>query len=698
MLKKISVAIALVNIAPSLHAHTTELDTVVVSSAGQDAIADVAQPVTVLDRDAIDENQGDTLGTLLENQPGISNASFGPGVGRPVLRGMGGSRVKLLVDGVNSSDVSAMSSDHAPMADASASEQLEVIQGPATLLYGGGAIGGVVNLIDRRISEQGMSEADGNILGEVSASYRSNDNAQNIQARTDMGNENWVLHLDGFSRSSDNYQTDGEDIENTDTESSGGSVALSRIGMQGFIGMSVSTLSYDYGVPNEENEDNRVRPDQTRYDIKGAWQPLNSSWLEEWRTEINYTDYEHDETDEGMVVGLFDKETTSLQTRLRHQMFAGWQGSIGLQASKQTLKLCHDHGGCSSIPDYSDFAWDGSQGANLLNVGGYNFAHSTPMPETDTTDFGLYWVEKRRWQSAAAADSETGGLGGTVEFGARADQRKIELDPDTINPAHRQQSSYYDDTHFTPLTLSAASTIELSDTQIIGLSLARAQRAPDAEEMFWNGDHHATFSFQLDNPDLKEETAYTLDINWRYTTDSDSVRIALYHYEYEDYIYNDLKGFADPLHGNFVYRHEQADARFNGGEFSWQHIFNANWHLDLNADYVRAKLNDGGNLPRIAPASALLAINWQHNLWQARLENKLVAEQSDTAENETSTDSYNMVNASVSRAILLGDQELKVRAAVNNLTDEVARNHVSYLKEYAPLPGRSLQLGVNWSF
>jgi len=693
MLKKISVAIALANLASLSHAHTTELDTVVVSSAGQDAIADVAQPVTVLDRDAIGKNSGDTLGTLLEDQPGIANASFGPGVGRPVLRGMGGSRVKILVDGMDSNDVSAMSSDHAPMADASASEQLEVIQGPATLLYGGGAIGGVVNLIDRRIHEKGLTETDDNIRGEISSSYRSNDNAQNIQARTDMGNENWVLHLDGFSRSSDNYKSDGDDVENTDTESSGGSVALSRTSMQGFVGAAVSTLSYDYGVPNEDNEDNRVRPEQTRYDLKGAWQPLDSSWLEEWRTELNYTDYEHDETDDGLVVGLFNKDTTTLQTRLRHQMFAGWQGSIGLQASLQELKLCHDHGGCSGIPDYSNLPWDGSAGINLTSRGGYNFAHSSPMPETDTTDIGIYWVEKRRW-----AGADRNGLNGTLELGARVDQRTIELDPKSVNPDHRQQQSYYDDTHFTPLTLSAATTIELSDTQLIGISLARAERAPDAEEMFWNGDHHATFSFQLDNPDLDKETAYTLDLNWRYTSEKNAVRVALYHYEYQDYIYNDLKDFTDPYHGNQVYRHEQADARFSGGEFSWQHTLTDEFHIDINADYVRARLTDGGNLPRIAPASLLLALNWQKNMWQARLESKLVAEQNDTAENETSTDSYSLINASVSRDLLIADQAINLRAAINNITDEEARNHVSYLKEYAPLPGRSFNLGARWSF
>ena len=681
MRTKLSLAVSLLSASPLLLAHTTELDTVVISSAGQDSVYDVAQPVTVLDSDAISENQGDTLGTLLDDQPGIANASFGPGVGRPVLRGMSGSRVKILIDGMDSNDVSAMSSDHSPMADASAAEQVEVIQGPATLLYGGGAIGGVVNLIDQRIYEQPLS----GLNGEVSARYGSNANSQDVQAKLNAGNGAWALHLDGFSRSSDNYEADGEEVENTDTESSGGSFGISRTGSQGFIGAGISTLEYDYGVPNEDNEDNRVRPEQTRYDLKGAWLPQNSSWLQEWRTELNYTDYEHDETDEGLVVGLFEKDTTQLRTTLRHLPFGRWQGSFGLQASLQHLELCHDHSGCTDIPDYGDMTWDGSEGS-FDTYGGYDFAHDTPMPLTDTTDIGIYWVEQRDWSQ------------GTIELGARIDQRTIESDPDSITPTYRHDERYYDDKTFNPLTLTAAATWVISEYQRWGLSLARAQRAPDAEELFWNGDHHATFSFQLDNPDLDTETAYTADLNWLYQDDSDSFRIAVYHYEYRDYIYNDRKDITDPYHGNTVYRHEQKDARFSGGEISWQHNLNDAWHLDMNADYVRARLTNGDNLPRIAPASALVAINWAKNLWQARVEGRLVAEQNDTGDNETSTDGYSMLNASLSRDIMLASNELRLRMAVNNITDELARNHVSYLKEYAPLQGRNIQLGARWKF
>lgn len=677
-------------------ADTTELDTVVVSSSAQNAVHDIARPVTVLDRDAIDSNPGDTLGTLLESLPGVSNASFGPGVGRPVLRGMSGSRVRILQNGSDSADLSAMSSDHAPMAEASVAEQIEVIYGPATLLYGGGAIGGVVNLIDQRIHEQ---PAEG-LSGDVSARTSSNDDGHSLDAMLNAGKGNWIMHADGFSRQADDYHSGNQDdapagnnagtIANSDSKGSGGAVALSWAdGNNGFLGGSISTLDYDYGVPNSEGEAYRVKPSQTRYDLKGGWRPAGSS-IEEWRTELSYNDYEHDETDGSLVVGLFDQESYELRSSIRHQLAGRWGGTAGIQIKRQKLQLCHNHAGCDGIPSYPQLSWDGSMGTNFTTVssddGDLIFSHDTPMPTTTTTDAGLFMVEQRDWQA------------GTLELGARLDLRTIEADPDPIRPAARRDAGYYDDKNFRPLTLSAAGTWILSQQQRLGLTLARVQRAPDAQELYWNGDHHATFSFQLDNPDLDTETAWTLDLNWLYENDGNRLRIALYHYEFSDYIYNDLKSITDPFHSEPVYRHEQADARFSGSEISWQYRLSGHWSLDTGADIVRARLTSGDDLPRTPPASLLLALNWENNQWQARLENRNAMRQDKTATNETATDGYSLLNASISYRQPLAATEVIWRASAMNLTDEYAVNHVSYLKDAAPLPGRNIQLGINWRF
>ncbi|QQD20944.1 TonB-dependent receptor [Oceanospirillaceae bacterium ASx5O] len=682
--------------AQAVLAHTTELDTVVVSSPAQGSVYDVAQPVTVLDKNAIDNNSGSSLGTLLDNTPGMANAAFGPGVGRPVIRGMSGSRVKILQNGSDSADLSAMSSDHSPMAEASSAEQVEVIYGPATLMYGGGAIGGVVNLIDRRIHEQpgqGLS-------GDVAVKGSSNDDGYSADALLDMSKGNWTLHLDGFQRDAGNYQSGNSAdapadnnsgrIANSDSEGKGGAVALSWAnGVNGFIGGSISTLEYDYGVPNMDGEAYRVKPSQIRYDLKGAWRPDPAGtfgWLDEWRTELSFNDYEHDETDNNLIVGFFDQQSWELQSRLRHQPIGFWSGTLGIQVKQQELALCHNHQGCDGVPSYPQLNWDGTQGLNFTVDGDYEFAHDSPMPATETTQAGLFLVEQRDWQY------------GLLEFGARVDEVRISADPDPLRPAARRDISYYDDKTFHPTSFTAAGTWVLTDTQRLGLNLARVQRAPEVTELYWNGDHHATFSFQLDNPDLGMETAWTTDLNWLLEGERNRVRIAVFYYRFADYIYNDLKAVTDPFHGDDVYRHEQADARFYGAEFSWQHNLNAFWHLDINADLVDAALRNGNNLPRTPPATLLLALNYERYGWDARLESKFVQEQKETAANEDASEGHILLNASLSYEQPLANSELIWQLSVQNLTDEYAVNHVSYLKQAAPLPGRNLQAGVRWRF
>lgn len=675
----------------SAGAQSTELDTVIVSSSGQNSLYDVAQPATVIGKDELANGSGNTLGALLEGTPGVANSSFGAGVGRPVIRGMSGSRVKVLQNGVDAADLSAMSSDHAAMAEASSAEQVEVLYGPATLMYGGGAIGGVVNLVDSRIHERPKQ----GLQGEVFTQGSSVDRGYSTGAMLDAGKGNWVLHVDSFNRDAKDYRSGRGKVANSDSEGQGAAVALSWAdGEHGFFGASISTLDYDYAVPNDEGESLRVRPKQMRYDLKGAWRPdANSAWgwIEEWRTELSFNDYEHAETEaedgEVLDVGLFEQQSWELQSRIQHRAVGQWQGSIGVQVKYQELELCHDHHGCDGIPSYSG-AWNGQMGTKLQNWyrEGHYFAHDTPMPSTETLQTGLFIVEQRDWEH------------GTLELGARVDQVRVSADAKPVQHAWRQASAYYRDKTFAPVTLSAAGTWVLDDYQRLGLSLARVQRAPEATELLWNGDHHATFAYQLDNPDLDLETAYTADVSWLYQSSQNQLRAAIYYYYFEDYIYNDLKSFADPFHGETVYRHEQDNARFFGAELSWQHNLTDTWRVDVVADAVNAKLTNGEALPRTPPASLLTALNWQKDGWTARVESKAVLKQNQVAANESSTSGFLLFNAYAGFKQQLSHGELQWQASLHNLADKYSLNHVSYLKEDAPMPGRNVQLGVRYKF
>ena len=664
----------------------------VVAIGQQSAVFDVAQPVTRLDGDAIRDEAKNTLGDLLESLPGVSNASFGPGVGRPVIRGMASSRVKVLTNGTDSADVSAMSSDHAPMAELSAAQTIEVVQGPATLRYGGGAIGGVVNLSDSRIHRNALDGTEVTISSTVS----SVDDGRSLAITADTGNGDWVLHADGFVRRSEDYQAGSQErksnqrdgnIINSDTGGRGGALGLSRTSDDGYIGLSVARLEYKYGVPNEHDEPARVEPEQTRYELRGAvYQPF--SMVDEWRVNLSYNDYIHDETEGTFVVGLFDQETLQVHSDADLILSESWTATIGVQGSQRELALCHDHDGCSDIPDYSDRRWNGEQGLNLRLFNGYLFAHDTPMPETTTRDIGLFWIGQRDWEH------------GMIEVGVRVDERTIEMDENAIRPAHRQAVAYYKDRHFTPVSISAAATWVLDEQQRLGFSLARAQRAPDAEEILWNGDHHATFSFQLDNGDLDLETAYTLDANWLYQSDTQAVRLAAFVYEFEDYIYNDLKAFVDPFHNNAVYRHEQADARFYGAEASWDRAMNDTLGIELAADWVRARLTSGStdNLPRTPAPSLMVAATWQQGSWQARAESRTHARQVHVSATEQETDGYTQVNAAIHYKTELSGTDLNVSLKGNNLLDAYGQSHTSYLKEYAPIAGRNFILSATLKY
>jgi iron complex outermembrane receptor protein len=686
--KNIPIITASLALAMGINAYAEEgeatLDKVKVTASGQ-LLDDVAQPVRVLDKDALQAKNGNTLGELLSDLPGISNASFGAGVGRPVIRGLGGNRVKMAINGTDSADVSAMSSDHAPMVDAANAESVEVIYGPNTLRFGSGAMGGVINMADSRFHEIPLHGIEGHVESSVSTA----DEGTSLSASTDMGAGQWVMHLDAFSRSSDNFRAgDGTTINNTDSESQGMNAGLNYIQQNGnAYGAAVSALDYNYGVPNPDDDRATVDPSQLRFDAQAIVYSLAS--VDKLKMQFTHIDYEHGENFADIVVGLFDKTSSEFKTTFSWNNLAGWQSDLGFQFSNQHLELCHDHGGCPGIADFSDENWDGTEGAALSDkiVDGYKLAHDAPMPLTDTQDLGVFWIMQRDWAR------------GLLELGARYDQRTIETDPVSIDPIYRQAADYYDDKTFNSSSISAALTWRF-EKQKLGVSVSRSQRAPSADELYWNGDHHATFSFQLDNADLDVETAHSLDVTWTYDESDYQMQAAVYYYDFDGYIYNDLLSIDGSFHGDPIYRHEQKDAWFSGAEWQLDYEVASNWQWFLRADYVHARLKEGANknLPRTPPLTTSTGVKWQTHYWQVSSDVKYYAQQNDVADNESASDGYHVLNVYAAYTQPLADSSVQVYVKAHNLTDEIGRNHVSYLKEYSPVVGRNINLGVTYTF
>ena len=670
------------------------LEKVSVTASGQ-TLHEVVQPTKVISESELQQAAGSSLGELLEDMPGVSNASFGPGVGRPVIRGMSGNRVKIAVNGSDAADVSAMSSDHAPMAEASNAKQVEVIYGPGTLLFGSGAIGGVINVADNRFHEMPLVDAQGNGVSEaqVGFSVSSVNQGSELSAQLDSGfAKNWVMHFDAFQRESENYESPIGEVLNTSTQSTGVNLGLTRIDNNGRAGVAISYLDYDYGVPNEENEAASIAPSQFRMDALHEVF-VYGGVLESVKTQLSINDYEHNEIDEGTVVGYFDKQNVELKSIFSFANAWGFDSKVGVHANLQELALCHDHNGCQDgVPDYSHLPWDGSKGSSFDTITDDNgntveFAHDTPMPETQTLDTAVFVLIENDWQQ------------GKQEYALRMDQRNIEADPVSIRPAGREASAHYDDKNFLAVTASAGWTW-LMDQQKWGLSLAHTERAPQADEIFWNGDHHATFSYQLDNPDLEKETAHTLDLTYQYFSGPMQWDAAIYYYDFDGFIYNELQDVKDPYHGNDVYQFVQEDAYLTGFELAWQVQLDQAWALNVVTDHVTARLKSSANknLPRTPPQTLLMGLSWQTGHWLLKSNVKYFAKQDQVAGSESPTDAYQTLNAMAAYEFEWNKMHMDVNLKGNNLTDELGRNHVSYLKAYSPLPGRNISLDVQVSF
>ncbi|MCB1626765.1 MAG: TonB-dependent receptor [Xanthomonadales bacterium] len=636
---------------------------------------ELLQPVEVLAGAELDRRRANTLGETLDRQVGVQSSFFGPGAGRPVIRGQEGPRVQVLSDGVASQDVSTVSVDHAVTIDPFVAEQIEVIKGPAALLYGSGAVGGAVNVIDGRVPTQAV---EGGFAGRAQIYGDTVADTFGAAARVDAGSSEspLVFHADAFYRDSNDYEIPGfashepdEDeqagrVENSALETQGGALGVSLIGERGYLGLAISQFDTLYGVPGhahehghedededgpamakgeEEEEEGPVRIDmeQTRYDLAGGLQ-TELPWLRKLRLRSGYTDYEHVELEGDEIGTRFENQQTDLRLEAEHAPIGAWRGVYGLTWSDR------------------DFAAIGEEAF-------------VPPNQSDSVAFFLV---------------ETAELGSwNLETGARWESQTVELD------------SGIDRDH-DALSFSLAGRRQLNEHWSTLLRFDRAQRAPGAEELFSAGPHVATGSFEIGDAELEEETSQQFEVGVHYDSDALHLELSVFHNRFDDFIYlADTGTEEDELP---VRQWSQADARFTGVEgLARYHLGDTSLgHFDLTArfDHVRARLADGGDLPRIAPTRFGLGLDWTRDAWSGSLDVLRVAEQDRVAEFEEETDGYTLLGADLAYSFDWGNSNLELFLAGRNLTDEEARVHTSLLKERAPLPGRNFMFGVRSFF
>jgi iron complex outermembrane receptor protein len=654
-----------------------KLDDIVVISTGiKHSTAKSAKPVTVLTGDQLRMKTGTTIGDTLKNEPGITSQSFGPGVGTPVIRGQSGPRVRVMQNSLGNNDVSSLSPDHANGVEPILVERVEVLRGPSTLLYGNGAIGGVVNVIDNRIPEQ---VPDKLIEGDGEQRYDSATNDTSSALKLEGGRNGLAYHVDGFYRDQGNTHIGGpaidEDaaratdpslniannpnglIDNSQARSRGGSVGVSKIGDAGLVGISINSLEKNYGIPPDGSSNAPVRVDlnQTKYDFKGQ---LNNPFAltEELRMKFGYTDYKHVEMDNGIPATTFLNKSYESRLELERKPIGIVNGVLGFQSVN------------------SQFA---ALGAEAL------------VPRTELDSYGLFDVESFKIGAA------------TYEFGARGEWQ-------TLAPENRNSMTYK------PISGSASALWNITNRHQASLAFTHSQRAPQIQELFTNGVHEATHSYELGNANLNKELSNNLDLGYRYNADWMTAELNLFHNWVGDYIYQQRNGsvfnkgseeFEGVCTGTCipVLASRQTTATFKG--FEAQTVFPLMQSrygavdLTLFGDYTRGTFEQGGNVPRMPPLRYGLQLSHEKNDWSANARLTRGEAQNYSGENDSNTPGYLLLNLGMQyRLANLGDSEMLLFAKAKNLLNENIRNSTSYLRNFAPEPGRSAELGIRVSY
>lgn len=634
--------------------HEKKLNEIIVTADPLGRLAhDPVQPVEIMAGAELEDQRRSTIGETVAQQMGVQSSYFGPGVGRPIIRGLDGARVQILAGGAAALDASTVSVDHAVTVEPFLADQIEIMKGPATLFYGSGAIGGVVNVVDSRIPESGLDGTSGRAeLGaDTGADGRSG------MVRLDIGNVSGAFHLDGFQRKTSNFEAPGThdgEIENSALETKGGAIGGTMFGKHGFVGASLSSFATLYGIPNEEEEESlfslskhegeelvRIDMEQTRFDAKAGWfAPMPG--IEKLIVKFAQNNYQHTELEGSEIGTVFNVDAYEGRFEFTHATVKQWDGVFGLQISDRELEA----------------------------IGAEAF-----IPASTTQDWGVFFVERKTLDPFS------------IELGGRYDHQRVKtMDVGSIS--------------HDALSVSLSSAWAFSEGWSLIGNYDRAQRAPSAEELLSLGPHLATQTFEVGNARLKEETANQIELGLHFDLRDTHVKLSAYHNHFNDFIY--LENTSEIEEELPVRQWSQSDAQFRGFEGEVQTLLSdtgvGRFDLRVFGDTVDAELNSGANLPRIAPARLGAGLNWALDGWRAAVSAIRYSKQKDVAEFETETAGYALLNANLSYAFNSTLAEWEIFADGSNLTDREARIHTSFLKEVAPLPGRNFRFGIRAFF
>ncbi|WP_339617113.1 TonB-dependent receptor [uncultured Gilvimarinus sp.] len=656
-----------------------------------------AAPVSVLSGDALRDQQAATLGDTLGKQVGVHSSYYGPVAGTPIIRGLSGPRVLVAQNGLDVGDVSRSGPDHAVTGEATTARQIEILRGPATLFYGSGAVGGVVNVVDDRIPQ------DADTFGQWQLEYNGANNEPVVQGSVNTGVGDFAVHADGFWREADDLeipgyaeaQPDGDGtygvLENSAYDSQGATIGGSYLMESGFAGVSVGRLERTYGIPGHSHDGVAVQAEleQNRLQFVSEYS-FDHDILAEARLRYGYTDYQHRELEGDAIGTIFTNELHEARLELFHQPFAEWRGALSLHVK------------------HEDTAADGEEAF-------------TPPSVTDM------------WALALMEEKHFGDW--LVQLGARVE--RIEVDASDVRlDGDGDRGFYHIEQAFTPYSLSLGTVWDFTEGYNLAVSLSHSQRAPSTTESLSLGPHLGAGSYEVgaifefaanesgdwvvnfSDRALGMETANNIDISLRKFSGDVGFVVGAFYNRVDDFYYARATGLeteAEHEHEHEEHAHEEdghnehddellpvyqftpADAELYGAEAELHWQVYAPLTLRVTTDYTHATLRSGGNLPRIPPLRAGFAADYVAGPWKINASASHYFDADDTATLETKTEGYTWVDAEVSYGFsLLGDARVYLRG--DNLLNETARVHSSFIKDIAPRAARSVSAGIRTTF
>ena len=699
------VAIALLG-ALSSHAYAADktiqkdendIETVLITASPlKRTVLESATPVSILSGEALDQNQAATLGDTLKSVPGVHSSYYGPVASSPIIRGLDGPRVKIVQNGLGASDASRVGPDHQVSTETSTASQIEVLRGPATLLYGSGAIGGVVNVVDDRLPLTKQDE----FSGEVFAQYDDVSNGKTVSTNLNAGAGDFTFHVDAYNRNTDDYDIPVP----ADIDDEGGSSTLtnSAIDANGFnvgagwvtddtqAALAYGRMDSEYGLPSEE--DVYIKLKQDRYQGVIDWNNLDG-FITSVHSQNAYTDYQHSEIEDGEIGTTFKNESVESRLWAEHTPVRGWKGIAGLHYNN------------------SDFQAIGEEAF-------------TPPSETDS--IAAFLMEEKQVDALL------------WQLGARVEQTTHDVDNRFFTERTSDNAISFDDKDYTAFSGSAGVVWSVNDNHSLALNYAYSQRAPSATEMYSYGPHIGSGTYEIGGEfdieesggeysvvqvsgDMDKEVSNNIDLTYRYNADAWSASFSLYSNYVDNYIFEDYTGLVindgsfitseaygaltdaglagdEESDGLPVIVFAQQDAHLYGYEAQVDWHFAKDWRVEIFSDYTRAKLDSGGNVPRTPPMRFGSTLHYEYGNWHTEMGVTRNSKQDNVADYETETDGYTMLSASANYYLELENVDMTFYLKGENLGDTEGRVHSSYVKDEVPLPGRALSLGVRATF